>query len=148
MARAVTRRADIAFVAEPAPQEPAVAPVPGVLNWPEIVDGGEVVDDLDVLVDLIATLQQNLSIPSHLILGPLGWASFRKMKVGSAYNQSLLGAGTEDAQQLLLSLPVLVNRAITTTAAWWWTSSRWSVRPGRCRLPPAISTTSAATPSR
>lgn len=148
VARAVTRRADIAFVAEPAPQEPAVAPVPGVLNWPEIVDGGEVVDDLDVLVDLIATLQQNLSVPSHLILGPLGWASFRKMKVGSAYNQSLLGAGTEDAQQLLLSLPVLVNRAITTTAAWWWTSSRWSVRPGRCRLPPAISTTSAATPSR
>ena len=45
--------------------------------------------------------------------GPLGWASFCKMKVGSAYNQSLLGAGTEDAQQLLLSLPVLVNRAIT-----------------------------------
>ena len=48
----------VVFVAEPAPQEPAVAPVPGVLNWPEIVDGGEVVDDLDVLVDLIATLQQ------------------------------------------------------------------------------------------
>jgi hypothetical protein len=39
-------------------------------------------------------------------------AGFRKLRIGTAYNQSLLGAGTDDAEQLLLSLPILVNIAL------------------------------------
>jgi hypothetical protein len=41
-------------------------------------------------------------------MSPTAWASFRKLNVGgSSTNQSLIGAGTEDAEQLLLSLPII-----------------------------------------
>jgi HK97 family phage major capsid protein len=113
VSRALTRRGDLAFVAEPAPGGPAVAPVAGVANWPGIVDGGVLATNLDGLVDLVAELQDNLSVPTHILLDPLGWAEFRKLKVGgTSTNESLIGAGTTDAQQLLLSLPVLVNVAL------------------------------------
>jgi hypothetical protein len=106
----LTRRGDIAFVAETAPTPPAVAPVSGLINnTPAIVSGGVVADSLDELVDLVAALQNNLATPTHIVMDPLGWAEFRKLKVGATYNASLIGAGTSDAQQLLLSLPVLVN---------------------------------------
>jgi HK97 family phage major capsid protein len=61
------------------------------------------------LIDLVAQLQDSLSIPSHILVDPLGWGELRKLKVASTYNQSLLGAGTSDAAQMLLSLPVVVN---------------------------------------
>jgi HK97 family phage major capsid protein len=113
VARALTRRGDIAFVAEPAPTPPAVAPVAGLVDVPGVVEGGNVSDSLDELVDLIAELQDNLSTPTHILVDPLGWAEFRKLKVGgSNTNESLLGAGTTDAATMLLSLPVLVNRAV------------------------------------
>lgn len=51
--------------------------------------------------------------PSLLLLDPVGWAAFRKLKVGGTNtNESLLGAGTTDAQAMLLSLPVIVNNAV------------------------------------
>jgi hypothetical protein len=85
----------------------------GVVDLTElIVDGDEVSDSLDALIDLIATLEDNLATPTHILVDPLGWAGFRKLKVGASYNQSLLGAGTTDAVERLLSLPVLVNRAV------------------------------------
>lgn len=108
VSRAVVRRADTAFLAEPSPS-PALAPAAGVLNWPGIVTGDVVSDSLDSLIDLVATLEDNLAQPTHIVLDPKGWGAFRKLKVGSAYNQSLLGAGTSDAVERLLSLPVLVN---------------------------------------
>jgi HK97 family phage major capsid protein len=111
--RAITRRGDLAFVAEPAPIAPAVAPVAGITNVAGIVDGGHVAGDLDVLVDLVATLEDNLATPSHILVDPKGWAELRKLKVGgSNTNESLLGAGTTDAAAMLLSLPVLVNVAM------------------------------------
>jgi HK97 family phage major capsid protein len=113
VSRALVRRADIAYLAEPAPTGPAVAPVAGITNVAGIIDGGSVVNDLDVLVDLVAALQANLGTPTAFVVGPLGWAELRKFKTASTFNTSLLGAGTEDAQQMLLGLPVLVNRAIT-----------------------------------
>jgi HK97 family phage major capsid protein len=112
VSRAITRRADLAFVAEVAPVAPAVAPVAGLVNVPGIVEGADVSGSLDALVDLIAQLQDNLSIPSHILVDPLGWGELRKLKVANTYNQSLLGAGTSDAAQMLLSLPVLVNPAV------------------------------------
>ena len=105
VARAVTRRSDLAFVAE-------TGPLLGVLNAVGIVAGGVVTGSLDHLVDLIATLQSNLSTPSHILVDPIGWGALRKLKTGTAYNSTLLGAGTEDAVQMLLSLPVLVNPAV------------------------------------
>ncbi|BBY37510.1 hypothetical protein MMAN_16440 [Mycobacterium mantenii] len=114
VARAVTRRGDLFFTTQPAPVAPAVAPVAGLFNVPGLIDGGHVADDLDVLIDLIATLQHNLATPSLLLLDPTGWAAFRKLKTGTDRNLSLLGAGTSDAQAMLLSLPVIVNNAVPT----------------------------------
>ncbi|MEE2852233.1 MAG: phage major capsid protein [Actinomycetota bacterium] len=110
VARAVTRRGDLFFVQQAAPTAPAVAPVAGLANVTGLVDGGTVADTLDGLIDLIAQLQQNLATPSLLLLDPTGWASFRKLKATT--NQSILGVGTTDAQQMLLSLPVIVNVAV------------------------------------
>ena len=117
VSRAITRRADQALLVEAAPTAPAVAPAAGLLNTTGVVSGGAVTDDLDVLVDLISTLQVNLATPSNIVVGPQAWAALRKLKESAtANNVSLLGAGTSDAQQLLLSLPVTVNNAITTSA--------------------------------
>lgn len=116
-ARAVTRKADQAFISQAAPVGPAVAPSAGLLNVAGIVDGGAVGTNLDALVDLIAELQVNLADPSHLVVGPLAWSELRKFKESSvANNVSLVGAGVEDAQQRLLSLPVIVTNAITDYA--------------------------------
>jgi hypothetical protein len=61
-------------------------------------------------VDLVATLQDNLAIPSHILVEPRGWGELRKLKVGgSNTNQSLLGAGVSDAVPMPLSLPVIVD---------------------------------------
>lgn len=111
-ARAIIRRADVALLAEPAPTAPATAPVAGLAHNVGLVDGGEVAENLDALVDLVAELEENLATPSGIIVSPATWAALRRLKVGGANtNESLLGAGTTDAVPMLLSLPVLVNRA-------------------------------------
>ncbi|MGY4713026.1 phage major capsid protein [Mycolicibacterium sp. CBM1] len=113
VARAVTRRADLAFLAEPAPTAPAVAPVAGLAHTINLVDGGAIDGNLDALIDLVARLEENLANPSHIIVSPTTWAALRRLKVGGqGVNESLLGAGTNDAQPMLLSLPVLRNRAV------------------------------------
>lgn len=108
-ARAVTRLADSLLVAQAAPVAPATAPVAGLVNVENIVQGGEVSESLDVIVDLIAQLEANLAVPSHILIDPMGWAELRKLRVGTEFNSSLLGAGTEDAVSRLLSVPVVVN---------------------------------------
>ncbi|MDW5610007.1 MULTISPECIES: phage major capsid protein [Mycolicibacterium] len=112
VARALTRRANTAFVAEPAPVAPAAAPSAGLVETAGIIDGGALVDSLDVLTDLVALLQDNLAVPSAILVDPLGWGELRKLKVGTSYNQTLLGAGTSDAEQRLLGLPVIVDPAV------------------------------------
>ena len=112
VSRALIRKADSAFIAQAAPSSPAVAPAAGLLNVDDIVEGGEVSSSLDVLVDLVAEIQTNGGTPSHVIVAPDTWAALRKLKNATDSNQSLLGAGTEDAMPMLLSLPVLVNVAV------------------------------------
>lgn len=112
VARAITRRADLAFIQQVAPTPPAFGPSTGLINVQNIIEGDEVSGSLDALVDLVAELQTNLSTPTHILLDPLGWAEFRKLKTGTDFNSSLLGAGATDAQQLMLSLPVVVNVAL------------------------------------
>ncbi|MED5813869.1 phage major capsid protein [Mycolicibacterium sp. 050232] len=110
VSRAIIKRADQAYLAQVVPTPPAVQPPAGLLNIAGVVDGGDVSGDLDTLVDLVADLQAEGSQPSHIVLDPVGWAELRKLKTGTDYNSSLLGAGTTDAKNLLLGLPVLVNR--------------------------------------
>lgn len=112
VARAVTRAANAAYLAQVAPTSPAVIPPAGLLNVTGIVDGGAVADDLDGLVDLLATLAGNYSNPSHFLFSPTAWASLRKFKIGTGYSGSLLGTGATDAQRFLLDLPVIVDPAV------------------------------------
>lgn len=110
--RALVRKADEAFISQVAPTPPATGPAAGLLNISDIIEGDSVGDDLDPLVDLIATLQGNDGMPSHIVVAPTTWAALRKLKYGTGSNQSLLGAGTNDADQMLLGLPVLVNSRV------------------------------------
>jgi len=113
VARAVTKRANQAYLAQVAPTAPAVTPPAGLLNVSGIVDGGAVADDLDALVDLMATLEDNEGTPTHWILSPTAWAKLRKIKTGTALASALLGAGTSDTVKMLLDLPVLTTPAMT-----------------------------------
>ncbi|BBZ60143.1 phage major capsid protein [Mycolicibacterium monacense] len=112
VARAVTRAANTAYIAQAAPTPPAVTPPAGLLNVTGIVDGGTVATTLDGLVDLLAELAENYSTPSHIVMSPSAWASLRKFKIGTGYAGSLLGTGATDAQRFLLDLPVLVDPAV------------------------------------
>ena len=94
VSRAVTRKANLLFVSQVAPTPPALAPCAGLVNVANVVQGDEVSESLDILVD------------------PLGWGEISKLKVGSAYNQSLLGAGTADTEQRLLGLPVVIDPSV------------------------------------
>lgn len=112
VSRALIRKADIAFLAQAEPTPPATNPAAGILNVAGIVEGDPVTGSLDALVDLVAQLQANGGTPSHILVDPFGWAQLRKLKHATDSNQSLLGAGTVDAEPMLLSLPVIVNVAV------------------------------------
>ena len=113
VSRALVKRADQAYMSQAAPTPPDVQPPAGLLHVSGVTAGGAVAADLDALVDLIAELEAEGSTPSHIVVDPLGWAELRKLKTGTDFNSSLLGAGTTDAAPMLLSLPVMVNRWAT-----------------------------------
>jgi HK97 family phage major capsid protein len=112
VSRAIIKRADELFFNEPVPTPPATAPAAGLVNVDGVVDGGEIADNLDALTDLVAQLQANKATPSAIILDPLAWGSLRKLKVGTDFHSTLLGAGTADAEPRLLGLPVDVNHGM------------------------------------
>lgn len=113
-ARAVMVRANEAFVAQDAPTPPAVAPPPGLLNVNGLTDIGELTEpNLDELIDLSAALQAAGATPSMWLLAPSTWAYLRRLKTDDTdSNESLLGAGTNDAERALLDVPVLVSSAV------------------------------------
>ena len=110
--RAIVRRADQALDIPGGADTARDRPGNRALNTAGVVDGGAIGTSLDGLVDLIAELQANLSTPTHIVLGPLGWSELRKFRSADGYNTSLLGAGTTDAVPMVLSLPVIVNVAV------------------------------------
>ena len=110
--RAVTVKANAAFIAQPAPTPPALTPPAGIIEHDELVDGGPIADNLDGLVDLGAELEGAGAMLSHFVLAPDTWAVLRKMKTSDDSNVSILGAGTTDAQRVLLGVPVLVSPAV------------------------------------
>jgi HK97 family phage major capsid protein len=100
VSRDIVRKADNSYLGD------ASNPT-GLLNVAGIVDGGNVTNSLDKLVDLVAELEGNLATPSAIVLDPASWAALRKLKVGSSRYDTLLGAGTNDADARVLGLPVL-----------------------------------------
>ncbi|MBY4570380.1 major capsid protein [Gordonia sihwensis] len=112
--RALIRKGDNAYLVQPAPTAPDVAPVAGLVNTTGLENGDEISGSLDALVDLVAGLQANGANPSHIVIDPIGWAEVRKLKTATGSNQSLVGAGVTDAALQLLGLPVVVNREMPT----------------------------------
>ena len=112
VARAVTRKADAAFLTQQAPGSGDNAPPAGLVNIADIIEGGPVDNDLDALIDLTAQLEANGATPSGIIVDPIGWASLRKLKTAQDANTTLLGSGTNQAERLLLDLPVTVSAAL------------------------------------
>ncbi|WP_280507809.1 phage major capsid protein [Nocardia flavorosea] len=115
VARALTRKADLAFVAQAAPVSPAVAPVAGLANQSGIVTSTARLDvSLDALVDMVAELQDNGALPSHLLVSPSSWALISKFKTGTGSNQALVSStGVQEAAVLRLNgLEVVVNSAV------------------------------------
>ena len=112
--RAVTKRANLAYLTQVAPGVGQTPPA-GLLHVPGIIDGGAVGTDLDALVDLAAMLEDNGGNPTHWILSSTAWATLRKIKTGTGLASSLLGAGTSDTVKMLLDLPVRVTPAMTAS---------------------------------
>lgn len=110
--RSIVRTADKAFVAQAENVEGKIAPPPGLQNIEGIIEGEPVTNSLDALIDLLAELEGNNSAPSHILLSPSAWGTLRKVKTGTGSQESLLGAGTTDAQQFLLGIPVHVTPAL------------------------------------
>lgn len=109
--RAVIKKANTAYLAQPAPTSPAVTPPAGLLNLTP-TDGGSVAGNLDSIVDAVAGIETAFGKASHIVANPAAWASIMKLKAGTGSNQSLVGAGTEDAVRALLSVPVLTSAAV------------------------------------
>jgi len=110
--RAVTRAANAAYIAQPAPTGGDVTPPAGLLNIDGIVNLGTVGDNLDALVDGLAVLAENYATPTHFVVAPSTWAELLKLKVAADSNASLLGAGTTAADRFLFGLPVIVDVAV------------------------------------
>lgn len=113
VARAMTTKADAAFLAQPAPISPAAAPAAGLVH----VAGSAaavVTSDLDPLIDLEAAVRVNGAAPTAWLLSPDVWAALRKVKTQTGSAVGLLGAGTDQAEARLLSIPVVVNAQVPT----------------------------------
>jgi HK97 family phage major capsid protein len=110
VARALVTKGDGLFVAQAAPESPAVAPVAGLANVDGIESQTGVGSNLDKLIDLEAAVRSGGGNPTAWLLAPDTWAALRKLKQGgSGSNVSILGAGTDNAEARLLSIPVVVN---------------------------------------
>lgn len=77
-----------------------------------IINGGAVAGNLDKLIDALATIAGNDGMTTHLLAAPDAWASLRKFKTATGSAQSLLGAGTNDAERRLLDVVTVVTPAL------------------------------------
>jgi hypothetical protein len=118
VSRAVTRRANLAFVAEAAPVGPAVAPVAGLVNVADVVEGDDVSGSLDPLVDLIAVLQDNLAVPSHILVDPWAGPNCESSRQAVSLTQCCWVQAQPTPHPCWWSCPSSWTRACPTTAAW------------------------------
>lgn len=109
--RSLIAKADWALLSQTAPPAGVTHPPAGLLS--HATDAGEIEDNLDALIDVIAVIE---GLPSgaatHIIASPHAYAAVRRMKKGTASNESLVGAGVEAGQKTLLSVPVLTTSAM------------------------------------
>lgn len=111
MRRALTAKANTAFVAQAAPTPPATNPPGGLLSLDHTV-GGIVDTNLDDVVGAVSTIEAAGGSATHIIASPGAWASVSRIKTGTGSEESLIGAGTAAPQRSLLGVPVLVTPAM------------------------------------
>jgi HK97 family phage major capsid protein len=79
-------------------------------------NGGPITNSLDALIDASASVQRLSRGPiTNVLASPESWAEVCKLKRESTSNESLVGARTESAEQLLLSTPVTVTPELAAT---------------------------------
>lgn len=109
--RAVTRKANAAFISQPAPAAPATTPPAGIMSQAATLDD-QVTGNLDPVADAVGVIEEDGGQATHILASPTSWSALRKMKAATDSNTSLLGAGTDDADRRLLGLPVLTTPAV------------------------------------
>ncbi len=112
--RAVTTRANVAYLAQAAPAAGSSTPPAGLLNIAGVVNGGVIGADLDKLADALAAIEGANGTATHIIASPTAWSYLRRMKTASGAATTLLGAGTADVERRLLGVPVLTSPAVPT----------------------------------
>lgn len=111
MRRAVTMKANVAYLTQAAPTGGSTIPA-GLLNITGITDGGTIGANLDAVVDAVAGIEATGGTATHVIASPSAWAAIAKKKTGTGSNASLLGAGTEATIRMVEGVPVLVTPAM------------------------------------
>lgn len=109
--RAITKKANDAFVSQPAPPSPDWLPLVGVANTPQVITQGPLVDNLDPLADALALVESNGGSPSLIIAHPMAWGALRNFKTSANDNTTLLGAGTADTEKRLFGMEVITTPA-------------------------------------
>jgi HK97 family phage major capsid protein len=109
--RAVTVKADAAFLNQPAPTGGRHTPPPGLLVQ-DHTTGGAINDNLDAVSDAIALIESHSGTADLIIASPQSWAAVSKLKTAEDSNQSLLGPPGVAAARQLLSIPVTVSASV------------------------------------
>ena len=109
--RAVTNRANLAYIAQVAPTTGTTPPA-GILHTAGVIQGDPIGDDLDPLADALAAIEAANGAPTHIIASPTAWSHLRKLKVATGSHEMLLGAGNGDAEKRVFNLPTLVSPAV------------------------------------
>jgi len=107
--RAVTRKANEAFIAQPTGGPVSLT---GIVNTTGIITGDPITTNLDPLADAVAQIENNHGNPGIIIANPLAWGTLRNLKTGGDANTSLLGAGTNDTDKRLLGVEVVTSAAV------------------------------------
>ncbi|KAA0112064.1 phage major capsid protein [Mycolicibacterium sp. P1-5] len=72
--KAMTRKANRAYLAQVAPVAPATRPPAGIINQ-TITDGGALGSELDGLVDAIAAIEDAGGTATNILASPSAWAA-------------------------------------------------------------------------
>lgn len=111
VSRAITRRANEAFISQPTPGSGNTPPA-GLLNAPGIIAGGTIDANLDPLAEVVGSIESAGGSPGVIIANPSAFANLRTLKTATDANSSLLGAGTEDQARRLLGIEVITSPAV------------------------------------
>lgn len=110
--RAVTKKANSAFLAQPAPTAPDYTPPEGITSQGMKLEE-KITNNLDPLADALGIIEANGGEAGVILADPYAWAKLRTLKTATGSNAALLGAGTDDQEKRLFGIPVITTAAVT-----------------------------------